>query len=205
MNLNNKHKKNSNSSFNEKYYYRYNSKYNSVLSSESQKKIILLSKCKKKEHKGKDGQKGDRGEKGNKGQKGEKGEKGDKGNKSMNKIILLFSSNNQISTNSFFGTGTSSNIFLQNSVLIHYNCVATRLGFSLRKLRFNQTYKATLYINGKASNLTTTIKDGSSKVGSISICNVQINALDLVSIYIESQTNHILDDGVCASLGITIN
>jgi hypothetical protein len=197
MNSNNKHKKNSNSSFENKYYYKYNSKYSESDSSiESSKKNITSSKYLKK---------GNKGDKGDKGDRGDKGDKGDKGNKSINKIILLFSSNNQVSTNSFFGTGTSSNNFLQNSVLIQYNCVATRLGFSLRKLRINQSYKATLYINGKASKLSTIIKNGSLTIGSISICNVQINALDLLSIYIESSTNFVLDDGVCASLGITIN
>ena len=119
--------------------------------------------------------------------------------------ILLFSSSNNVSSNNFIGTCNSSPNFFQNSVLIQYHSIICRLGFSLRKPRLNVSYKATLYINNNPTALSVIINNGSIIINGISIGKININALDLVSIYFESTDTSILEDGICASLAIMIN
>ena len=142
--------------------------------------------------------------KGDKGDPGPPGPKGDPG-PSSNRNVILFTSNPKVSDNQFMGTSSSSSSFLENSVLVQYHCITYRLGFSIRKPRLNVTYTATLYINGNPTSLSTKIIDGSTTISNIALGSVAINALDLISIHLEFSDKSVLDEGVCASLSMTIN
>ena len=119
---------------------------------------------------------------------------------SINKNILLFSSNPLVSDNEFMGVSSSSSNFLENSVLVQYHCLTYRLGFSIRKPRQNTTYSATLYINGNPTLLKTQIIDGSTSISNITLGSIPINALDLISIHLEFSDKSILNDVILCFL-----
>lgn len=124
--------------------------------------------------------------------------------KISNKNTIILSSNNSVVNGDYIGNNTSSKDFLSSSILINYNYVVLRMGISIRKFRKNTPYSAILYINGLPSELKVTIKDGSKYVSSLISGNIQIKALDLINVRLETDDTSILTDGVCVTLSIGI-
>ena len=91
--------------------------------------------------KGDQGNEGDRGDKGDQGDKGDKGDKGDVGDASN---IIVFSTQQTINRNNFIGQGTTSNKFINNTVVIPKNGIAVKLTFSIRELANSNSFTATL-------------------------------------------------------------
>jgi hypothetical protein len=122
----------------------------------------------------------------------------------LHKTILTFSSGSVISNGDFFGINSTSTDFFSNSVLMNYNCIIHRIGFSIRKIRSNTSYIATIYVNNKPTNAQIVINNGAISISNLIICNLRVNTLDLINIKFESSDNNILLDGVCATLSLGI-
>lgn len=124
--------------------------------------------------------------------------------KISNKNTINLSSNLNVVNGDYIGNNTPTKDFLSSSLLINYNYVVLRMGFSIRKFRKNISYSAILYINGLPSEMKVTIKDGSKYVSSLIAGNLHIKALDLINVRIETDDESVLTDGVCVSLSMGI-
>ena len=102
-----------------------------------------------------------RGPVGPQGDQGPQGEQGSQGEAALREFLLVFSSNDGINNNNFIGVCRTSNDFLQNTIVVPFDCKAKKLIFSIRELLNAFTYTGTLYINNVASSLVATIADGS--------------------------------------------
>ena len=70
----------------------------------------------------------------------------------------------------------------------------------MRELVRAGSYTATLIVNGAPSTFSVIIPDGSLNFSNINTANLQLNALDLVSIQITYTASGALSNGVCATL-----
>jgi hypothetical protein len=117
--------------------------------------------------------------------------------------MYIFATSNSLARNNFIGYGSSSSSSLRNTIVVSKNCRAVRLAFSIRSNALAVPYTATLWINGTASSLTSTIPNGSTSIAAIGTGMVGLNALDLVSIQISHEGNgSALSDGACAILNV---
>lgn len=135
--------------------------------------------------------------KGERGLTGSMGLQGPPGN-----TIIIFATSEPVYNGHFIGYGTSSHILLKNTILIPFNCLIKSLSFSIRMLSESIPYTLTLFINGIASSLMTTIQDGSQEISTFQTTNLKLNSLDLISLQITFNSNDNLVNGICASLVI---
>ena len=115
---------------------------------------------------------------------------------------MLFSSDKPINNKDFIGVCCTSNKFINNTVIVPFNCNATKLVFSIRNLANSVYYKAILYVNNTPTLLNATIADGSITFSAIGIQNINLTELDLISIYMDFGDNASLPSGVCIGLVI---
>jgi hypothetical protein len=125
-------------------------------------------------------------------------------NKILEKNILIFNSDQIVKNGDYISQGKSCNDFLGNSILINYNYIVLRMGFTIKKYRNNTSYNVILYVNGLPTELKATIKDGSKIVSTLVAGNIKINALDLINIKFETDDKNILNDGICVNLSLGV-
>ena len=116
-----------------------------------------------------------------------------------NKCAFIFSTRDSVSTNNFIGIGNSSNSFLKNTLVIPFNCIVNEIVFSIRELSNNTSYTAIIYKNNVNTGIVAYISNGSISYNTSSICNLELNTFDLVSIKILFNADTLLN-GACASL-----
>jgi hypothetical protein len=151
---------------------------------------------------GMQGIQGEQGPQGIQGEQGPQGIQGEKGETALREFLLVFSSNDGMNNNNFIGTCTTSNLFLQNTIVVPFDCKAKKLIFSIRQLLNPFIYSATLYINNIASGFVATIVDGSVAFSVETLGDVTLNKFDLISIFFQASENGVLNNGICASLVI---
>jgi hypothetical protein len=100
----------------------------------------------------------------------------------------------------YVGLGNSSTNALRNTVVIVSKCVATTLAFSIRELANAIPYTATLYVNGVASVFSAVIPNGSTSFSIVTNSTIQLQQLDIVSIYLDYTGGGALSNGICATL-----
>jgi actin-like ATPase involved in cell morphogenesis len=78
--------------------------------------------------------------------------------------------------------------------------------FSIRELSSNIPYTATLYVNSVATAFNAVIPDGATSF-SIAVNNtpLQLNQLDLISIFLSYTGGGALSNGMCATIIATPN
>jgi hypothetical protein len=111
--------------------------------------------------------------------------------------VLIFSST-RTNQSDYIGACSSSNTFLQNTIIVPFNCTAKSLVFSIRELSAATAYSATLYVNGAPSNFTCSIEDGSVAFYSSASDNIPLTIFDLISIRIEFGTGSLPRGVTCA-------
>jgi hypothetical protein len=86
-------------------------------------------------------------------------------------------------------------------------CLATTLVFNIRELANKIPYTAILYVNYVATPFTAVIPDGSTSFSIVANSNtpLQLEATDLISIYLSYTGGGALSDGMCATLLATPN
>ena len=149
------------------------------------------------------GPSGSPGPQGQPGPQGPPGPQGLQGLPGSNTFFIPFSTNLTVNTDDFIGTCSSSNKFLQNTIVIVSNCIVNKFIFSLRELVSNNSYTATVYVNNTPTALVATIPDGSVNYDITVNSNLQLNQGDLVSMFV-TFNNGILQNGVALTLQVTI-